>query len=113
MKRDPGFASGGWLNTDVMNWRRCSCGVPCFDRAFVHAAGGGLPGTPPRWVSNCSTVTLSYCASILSFKSGKTSAIVEFHRNLPSSMNIAVKVAVIDFVHEPIWNWSSIVTGVG
>src|SRR5262249_41924774 len=29
------------------------------------------------------------------------------------SMNMAVNVAVIDFVQEPMWNLSSIVTGVG
>src|SRR5208283_490446 len=96
-----------------MNSRRCSVGVPFCSQARFHAAGGGAPGTPPRCVSNCSTVTVSYCLFILPFNSGNTSAILVSQRNLPSSINMAVSVAVIDLVSEPIWNTSLVVTGAG
>src|ERR1051326_1191718 len=98
----PGGASGGLLRTAAMNSLRCCVGVPSCCHAFDHAAGGGSPGTPPRCLSNCSTVTVSYCLSIFPFNSGKTSAMVESQRSFPSSINIAVNVAVMDFVQEPI-----------
>ena len=31
-------------------------------------------------------------------------------RSLPSSMNIAASVAVMDLVQEPMWNWSLVGT---
>ena len=80
---------------------------------FPRPTLGGFPGTPPRCVSNCSTVTSSYRLSIFPFNSGKTSAMVVSQRSFPSSMNIAASVAVMDLVQEPIWNWSLVVTRVG
>ena len=81
-------------------------------QAASQASLGGLPGIPPRWVSNCSRVTFAYRAFILPLSSGKTSPMVVSQRSLPSSMRVAASVAVMDLVQEPMWNRSLLLTSV-